>query len=64
MPRKTYQFDMENVVKEEIKDYLNFHFRRLVSEINHFLFLVLLFAVFVAVVSLVVAIAIVQMIIW
>lgn len=43
---------------------LYFNLGRLVSEVNHFFLLVLLFAILVVVVSLVVAIAIVQVIVW
>lgn len=55
-------FDMKKMGFEEVKEMsLNLYFRRLVSEINHFLLLVLLLSVFAVIVSLVVAI--VQMII-
>lgn len=55
-------FDMKKMGFREVKEMsLNLYFRRLVSEINHFLLLVLLLSVFAVIVSLVVAI--VQMII-
>lgn len=55
-------FDMKKMGFREVKEMsLNLYFPRLVSEVNHFLLLVLLLAVFAVIVSLVVAI--VQMII-